>query len=52
MKTIFVASGYRIRSGIELGEIDNRSLAPTAARILGLIMEQADGEILEEIFMD
>ena len=50
MKTIFVASGYRIRSGIELGEIDNRSIAPTAAQILGLIMEQADGEILEEIF--
>jgi len=50
MKTIFVASGYGIRSGIELGEIDNRSIAPTAAQILGLIMEQADGEILEEIF--
>ncbi len=50
MKTIFIASGYGIRSGMELERIDNRSVAPTAARILGLVMEDADGEILEEIF--
>jgi len=49
MKTIFVASGHGVRSGVELGAVDNRSVAPTAARILGLVMEDADGEILESI---
>lgn len=49
MKTIFIASGYKIKPGIELERIDKRSVAPTAARILGLVMEDADGKILEEI---
>ncbi|MCC5942088.1 MAG: alkaline phosphatase family protein [Balneolaceae bacterium] len=52
MKTIFVVSGYGIKSGLELGRIDNRSVAPTAARILGLVMDQADGLVLDEILID
>lgn len=50
METIFIASGDGIRKKGELGRIDIRSLAPTAAAILGLIMLQADGPVLQEIF--
>ena len=49
MKTIFVASGNGIQSGLQLEKVDNRSIAPTAAWLLGFKMEDADGEILEEI---
>jgi len=49
MKTLFIASGFGIRSGMQLGRIDNRSLAPTAAAILGLMMPNADGSVLQEI---
>jgi predicted AlkP superfamily pyrophosphatase or phosphodiesterase len=52
MKTIFVASGRGIRSGIEWDRIDNRSVAPTAAHLLGFDMEEADGEILWPIIID
>jgi predicted AlkP superfamily pyrophosphatase or phosphodiesterase len=50
METIFIASGYGIRKMGELGRIDIRSLAPTAAAILGLNMPHADGPVLQEIF--
>ncbi len=49
METIFIASGRGIRAGVELDIIDNRSVAPTAAELLGLSMDQADGNILNEI---
>jgi predicted AlkP superfamily pyrophosphatase or phosphodiesterase len=49
MKTIFIASGKGIASGIELNRVDNRSVAPTAAYLLGFEMKTADGEILEKI---
>lgn len=49
MKTIFVASGRGVRSGVELDTIDIRSVAPTAARLLGLDLETADGEVLDSI---
>jgi predicted AlkP superfamily pyrophosphatase or phosphodiesterase len=51
MNTLFVASGRGIRQGVQLGEIDNRSVAPTAAYLLGLDLEEADGEILNDILM-
>lgn len=41
-KTIFIASGYGVSGGLELEEVDNRSIAPTAARILGLEMPNAE----------
>lgn len=50
METIFIASGHGILRKGELGRIDFRSLAPTAAAILGLNMPQADGSVLQEIF--
>lgn len=52
MKTIFIASGYGIRSGVELESVDNRSVAPTVARILGLELTTADGPVLERILVN
>jgi predicted AlkP superfamily pyrophosphatase or phosphodiesterase len=49
METIFIASGRGIRSGTELATVDNRSVAPTAAWLLGLALDTADGELLESI---
>lgn len=49
MEALFIASGRGIRSGIELGAVDNRSVAPTAAALLGLTLETADGRVLESI---
>ncbi len=49
MNTLFVASGRGIRAGVELDIIDNRSVAPTAAWLLGLGFEEAEGEVLREI---
>jgi predicted AlkP superfamily pyrophosphatase or phosphodiesterase len=46
METLFVASGRGIRSGMVLDEVDNRSVAPTAARLLGLTLDTADGRVL------
>lgn len=52
MKTIFIATGYGIRSGMELESVDNRSVAPTVARILGLELTTADGPVLERILVN
>jgi arylsulfatase A-like enzyme len=49
MNTLFVASGRGIRQGVTLDTIDNRSVAPTAAYLLGLELENADGELLRDI---
>ena len=49
METIFIASGRGIRTGMELDIVDNRSVAPTAAWLLGLTLDQADGSVLDEI---
>ncbi|MEX0601197.1 MAG: alkaline phosphatase family protein, partial [Rhodothermales bacterium] len=49
MEALFIASGSGIRSGIELDIVDNRSIAATAARLLGVPLETADGQVLEEI---
>ncbi|MEX0928977.1 MAG: nucleotide pyrophosphatase/phosphodiesterase family protein [Balneolales bacterium] len=49
METLFIAAGRGIKSGTVLKTVDNRSVAPTAAWFLGLRLETADGNILEEI---
>lgn len=49
MNTLFVASGRSVRSGVELDTIDIRSVAPTAARLLGIDLDTAQGEVLETI---
>ncbi len=50
MQAVFVASGPDIKNGGHLDEvIDIRSIAPTAAYLLGLEMPTADGEILFDL---
>ena len=52
MYNVFIANGPDIEKGVELDKVDVRSVAPTAAEILGLELEQADGEVLYEILRD
>jgi len=49
METLFVAYGKGIKKSVVLDTVDNRSVAPTAAKLLGLEFDTADGAILEEI---
>lgn len=49
MHATFVAWGAGIRRGVALGIIRNVDVAPTAARLLGLRLEGAEGRVLEEI---
>ena len=49
METVFIASGRNIPGGQTLGTVDVRSLAPTAARLLGVPFETADLPPLDEI---
>jgi predicted AlkP superfamily pyrophosphatase or phosphodiesterase len=49
LNTLFVASGHGIRSSDTLATVDMRSVAPTAAQLLGLDMESANGEVLKSI---
>jgi predicted AlkP superfamily pyrophosphatase or phosphodiesterase len=49
MHAIFVASGAGIRPGARLGLVRSVDVAPTAARLLGLRMENVEGRVLEEI---
>lgn len=49
MNALFVAYGRGIKQGVNPGEISNLSVAPTAAFLLGLEMEFAEGVVLESI---
>ena len=49
MEALFIASGRGIRTGVELEEVDNRVIAPTAARLLGLTLDSADVDALAEV---
>jgi predicted AlkP superfamily pyrophosphatase or phosphodiesterase len=48
LHAMFVAWGNGIKSGTKLGEIDNRSVAPTIARLLGIEMPNVEGKALTE----
>jgi len=48
MNAVFVAAGAGLRKGVQLGQIDNLDVAPTAAALLGLAMPSADGHVLTE----
>ena len=51
MDAVFVAAGPDLKNGEHLDEvIDIRSIAPTAAYLLGLELSTADGEILFGLF--
>ncbi len=49
LHALFVAWGAGVRPGIKLGEIDNRSVAPTAARLLGIEMPNVEGKVLDAV---
>ena len=49
MHATFVAWGAGIKAGAELGMIDNTSVAPTIAALLGVPMPSAEGKVLEEV---
>jgi predicted AlkP superfamily pyrophosphatase or phosphodiesterase len=48
---ICIFSGNKIRRGVQMDRMENRDVAPTLARILGLELPQAEGRILEEILL-
>ncbi|MCC5915198.1 MAG: alkaline phosphatase family protein [Balneolaceae bacterium] len=50
MDSIFIVSGNGVESGKVLDRIDSRSVAPTAAALLGLTLPDAEGSVLWEIF--
>jgi len=49
MYATFVAFGRGIKKGVKLGVIQNTSVAPTAAKLLGLEIPGADGSVLSDI---
>jgi predicted AlkP superfamily pyrophosphatase or phosphodiesterase len=48
MQAVFVASGAGIKPGTKLGPIENTSVAPTIARLLGVELPTAEGKVLTE----
>lgn len=52
METVFIASGYGIREGVELDLVDNRRLAPTVAELLEITYEIPELPALEQILAD
>ena len=48
LHAMFIACGAGIKPGVQLGEIDNRSVAPTIAKLLGLEMPGVEGKVLSE----
>jgi predicted AlkP superfamily pyrophosphatase or phosphodiesterase len=49
LHAMFVASGLGIKPGVELGDIDNRDVAPTLAKLLGIDMPGVEGKPLTDI---
>jgi predicted AlkP superfamily pyrophosphatase or phosphodiesterase len=49
MNAIFVANGYGIKSGVVLDEIQNLSIAPTLAELLGVQFPKTKAKALSEI---
>ena len=51
MNAIFIASGYRIRQGAQLGQIGTVDIAPTIAALLGLKLGPVDGKALDAMLL-
>jgi hypothetical protein len=49
MNALFIAAGRGIFKGKAIGVIDNTSVAPTVAALLGLQIPSAEGTVLTEI---
>jgi predicted AlkP superfamily pyrophosphatase or phosphodiesterase len=48
LRAVFVAAGAGIKPGTRIGEIDNRSVAPTIAKLLRIEMPNVEGKPLGE----
>ena len=46
MNPIFIASGYGVKPGVQLGTVSNIDIAPTIAKLLGLSLPTAKGTVL------
>lgn len=46
MNPIFIASGYGVKAGVQLGTVSNLDLAPTIAKLLGVSVPGAKGKVL------
>ena len=51
LRALFIAFGRGIKSGVALETIDNINLAPTAARLLGVELQEVQGRVLTEIML-
>jgi arylsulfatase A-like enzyme len=49
IQALFIASGRGIKPGATLQSVDNVDVAPTAAKLLGVELKNADGKVLTEI---
>ncbi|MBI4903037.1 MAG: alkaline phosphatase family protein [Acidobacteria bacterium] len=49
MEATFVAWGYGVRRGVQLGVISANDVAPTIARLSGLTLPLAKGKVLSEV---
>jgi predicted AlkP superfamily pyrophosphatase or phosphodiesterase len=49
MHAEFIVCGAGVKPGVELGVIENTSVAPTIAALLGIEMKNVDGPVLKEI---
>ncbi|WP_337176603.1 ectonucleotide pyrophosphatase/phosphodiesterase [Paludisphaera sp.] len=52
MKALFVASGAGIKPGAKLPAVNNIDVAPTAAHLLGIPLDDAPGRVLAEFLTD
>ncbi len=50
MNAVFIAVGRNVAKGKKIGMIQNLDVAPTAAELLGVKLEGADGKVIEEVF--
>jgi predicted AlkP superfamily pyrophosphatase or phosphodiesterase len=49
LRALFIASGRGIKPGVVIETVDTIDIAPTAARLLGVELKDADGRVLSEI---
>lgn len=49
MYPAFVAAGAGLKQGVSVGHVENLDIAPTVARLLGLELPSATGEVMTEI---
>jgi hypothetical protein len=52
MNAVFIAAGRGIQRGAKLGLIDNTDVAPTAARLLGHDLKDAEGTVLADVLAE